>query len=117
MYSLKGVYDFTWLQEGLAVAPQPAAIVDVGGSHGLALRDAVRNNTFIPADRYVLFNFPEVIENTKKNVGKNVEKKPNDNGDLVIEEMLSPKQIPMKRLLGYHPHDGCGEEAECCVQV
>ncbi|KAL1980117.1 hypothetical protein VTN96DRAFT_4630 [Rasamsonia emersonii] len=72
MYSLKGVYDFGWLQEGLLAtgSGSRAAIVDVGGSHGLALRDAVRNNPFIPAERCVLFDLPEVIENTNKNLEK-----------------------------------------------
>ncbi|KAK4236136.1 O-methyltransferase-domain-containing protein [Achaetomium macrosporum] len=69
MYSLRGVYDFGWLREPLAAEneSQRPALVDVGGSHGLALCDAVRNNRFIPAERMVLFDLPQVIENTKKN--------------------------------------------------
>ncbi|KAL6797994.1 putative O-methyltransferase [Trichoderma sp. SZMC 28012] len=70
MYSLKGIYDFGWLREPLAAGPSRAAIVDIGGSHGLALRDAIRNNSFLPAERCVLFDLPQVIENTKKNVEK-----------------------------------------------
>ncbi|KAF7548822.1 hypothetical protein G7Z17_g6814 [Cylindrodendrum hubeiense] len=69
MYSLKGIYDFGWMRESLASESRPA-VVDVGGSHGLALRDAVRNNKFIPAERCILFDLPQVIENTKKNVEK-----------------------------------------------
>ncbi|RAL02535.1 putative O-methyltransferase [Aspergillus ibericus CBS 121593] len=69
MYSLKGVYDFSWMQDALASSSRPA-IVDVGGSHGLALRDAVTNNRFIPAERCILYDLPQVIENTTKNVEK-----------------------------------------------
>jgi hypothetical protein len=72
MYSLKGVYDFGWMKEALASSSR-VAIVDVGGSHGLALSDAVRNNSFIPAERCVLYDLPQVIENTKKNVEKDAD--------------------------------------------
>ncbi|KAI1293947.1 putative O-methyltransferase [Xylaria venustula] len=70
MYSLKGIYDFGWMKEKLSASPSRAAIVDIGGSHGLALSDACRNNSFIPAERCAVFDLPEVIENTKKNVGR-----------------------------------------------
>ncbi|KAF9768358.1 hypothetical protein IL306_014359 [Fusarium sp. DS 682] len=69
MYSLKGIYDFSWMREPLASSSRPA-IVDIGGSHGLALRDAIRNNKLIPAERCILYDLPQVIENTKKNVIK-----------------------------------------------
>ncbi|RKK07535.1 hypothetical protein BFJ66_g16929 [Fusarium oxysporum f. sp. cepae] len=73
MYSLKGIYDFSWMREPLASGTRPA-IVDIGGSHGLALSDAIRNNSFIPAERCILYDLPQVIENTKKNVVKEQDK-------------------------------------------
>jgi hypothetical protein len=69
IYSLKGVYDFGWMRaplESSGPVSRPA-IVDVGGSHGLALRDAIRNNPFIPAERCVVLDLPAVVENTRKN--------------------------------------------------
>ncbi|KAK0383744.1 hypothetical protein NLU13_9655 [Sarocladium strictum] len=63
MYSLKGVYDFGWLQDNLGET-QPA-IVDIGGSSGLALKDILAHNPFIPADRCVLYDLPPVVENTR----------------------------------------------------
>ena len=66
MYSLKGIYDFGWMQESLAAGSQPA-VVDVGGSHGLALRDILRSNSFIPAEKCVLYDLPEVVANTTEN--------------------------------------------------
>lgn len=66
MYSLRGVYDFSWLRGPLGGETQGRpALVDVGGSHGLALLDAMRNNPFIPPGRMVLFDLPQVVENTK----------------------------------------------------
>lgn len=70
MYSLRGVYDFTWMKAGLAADASRPAIVDIGGSHGLAIRDAVQNNGFIPAERCALFDLPNVIANTKETVAK-----------------------------------------------
>ncbi|KAF9775177.1 hypothetical protein IL306_006746, partial [Fusarium sp. DS 682] len=69
MYSLKGIYDFSWMREPLASGLLPA-IVNIGGSHGLALKDVIRNNKFLPAERCILYDLPQVIENTKKNVIK-----------------------------------------------
>lgn len=71
MYSLKGVYDFGWMEEALAEGGSRPAIVDVGGSHGLALKDAVRNNSFIEPERCMIYDLPEVIEATSKNAEKN----------------------------------------------
>ena len=70
MYSLKGVYDFQWLQ-GALWSPRPA-IVDVGGSSGYALRDALRNNPYIPPEKCVLFDLPQVVENTKNGLDESL---------------------------------------------
>jgi hypothetical protein len=70
MYSLKGIYDFGWMHDALTDGSR-IAIVDIGGSHGYALRDVLRNNTFIPAKTCVLYDLPGVIENTKRNLEKN----------------------------------------------
>lgn len=66
IYSLKGVYDFGWTQGALAGA-RPV-VVDVAGSSGLALRDVLRDNSFIPAERCAVFDLPKVIESTKSNL-------------------------------------------------
>lgn len=70
MYSLKGVYDFGWVH-GALTGVRPA-IVDVGGSSGLALRDILRNNTGIPAERCILMDIPKVIESTKNNLDESL---------------------------------------------
>lgn len=70
MYSLKGVYDFGWIREALAANQDRLAVVDIGGSHGKALRDIVRSNAYIPAERCAILDLPQVIENTRANVAK-----------------------------------------------
>ncbi|KUJ22233.1 putative O-methyltransferase [Mollisia scopiformis] len=70
MYSLKGIYDFGWLQETLAAGSR-FAVVDVGGSHGLALRDIVRSYSFISVERCAVYDLPQVVENTRKNLDQN----------------------------------------------
>lgn len=71
MYSLKGVYDFGWIREALDANTDRLAVVDIGGSHGKALRDIVRSNAYIPAERCAILDLPQVIENTRANVAKN----------------------------------------------
>ncbi|KAJ5592067.1 hypothetical protein N7537_008971 [Penicillium hordei] len=45
MYSLKGVYDFSWMEPQLTGSR--AALVDIGGSSGLVIKDTLANNSFI----------------------------------------------------------------------
>lgn len=69
IYSLNGVYDFGWMRPALLTESSRPALVDIGGSHGLALRDAVRSNkTFLPASRCAVFDLPEVVANTQTNI-------------------------------------------------
>ncbi|KAI0102472.1 putative O-methyltransferase [Nemania sp. FL0031] len=69
IYSLKGVYDFGWMQEILTqCGKNRPAVVDVGGSHGLALRDILEGNTFIPASQCAVFDLPKTIEEAKSKV-------------------------------------------------
>ncbi|KAH8664685.1 putative O-methyltransferase [Xylariales sp. PMI_506] len=66
MYSLKGIYDISWVKEG--IKPERPIFVDIGGSHGIALKDIVTTNDFIPAEQVVLFDLPGVSTNTKRNI-------------------------------------------------
>ncbi|KUI56378.1 Isoflavone-7-O-methyltransferase 8 [Cytospora mali] len=66
IYTLKGVYDFGWVQGALGEA-RPI-VVDIGGSSGRALLDILSFNHFIPAERCAVFDLPHVIEDTKKNL-------------------------------------------------
>lgn len=95
MYSLKGVYDFRWMQ-GVIWGPRPA-IVDVGGSSGYALRDFLRNNPFIPPEKCVLFDLPKVIENTKSNLDESLL-----SVQLVGGDMFEPYPEGLRGALVYH---------------
>ena len=66
MYSLKGIYDFSWAKAGMAA--NRLMFVDIGGSHGFALKDIVRYNDFVPPEQVVLFDLPGVVDNTEKNI-------------------------------------------------
>ncbi|OAA66677.1 O-methyltransferase, family 2 [Niveomyces insectorum RCEF 264] len=66
MYTLRGIYDMSWAKEG--IQPQRPVFVDVGGSHGLALKDILALNPFVSPEQVVLFDLAGVIENTKKNI-------------------------------------------------
>ncbi|XWW93084.1 hypothetical protein V2A60_001012 [Cordyceps javanica] len=68
IYSLKGVYDFAWMEEKLRSSqpddgggPTRPAIVDVGGGHGLALREIVADNPFIAPSRCAVFDLPKTV--------------------------------------------------------
>ncbi|KAJ5962614.1 hypothetical protein N7501_007555 [Penicillium viridicatum] len=63
MYSLKGVYDFSWMEPQLTGSR--AALVDIGGSSGLAIKDTLANNSFIAPERCALYDLPMVVESTK----------------------------------------------------
>lgn len=94
MYSLKGVYDFRWMQ-GAVWGLRPA-IIDVGGSSGFALRDAIRNNPFIPAEKCVLYDLPQVIENTKNNLDESLR-----TAQLVAGDMFEPYPENLRGALVY----------------
>ncbi|KAI0447631.1 O-methyltransferase-domain-containing protein, partial [Xylaria telfairii] len=69
IYSIKGVYDFSWMQGVLSQSGSDRpAVVDVGGSHGLALRDILNDNAFIPASQCTVFDLPKTIEQAKNNM-------------------------------------------------
>jgi len=74
MYSLKGVYDFSWLQKTLN--DSRPAIVDVGGSSGLAMKDIIQNNEWLPAQKCCLFDLPPVVQQTESNLEANDTLKP-----------------------------------------
>ena len=66
IYTLKGVYDFGWMQSALG-GGRPV-VVDVGGSSGRALLDILSFNDFIPAERCAVLDLPQAIEDTKRNL-------------------------------------------------
>ncbi|EAW07629.1 putative O-methyltransferase [Aspergillus clavatus NRRL 1] len=69
IYSLQGVYDFSWVQEVLAQPDNTRpAIVDIGGSHGLALGEILENNKFVPAARCAVFDLPKTIEAARSKI-------------------------------------------------
>ena len=63
IFSMKGVHNFSWMQD------QPGALegtrplfVDIGGNNCVALRDVLRDNAFLPADRCTIFDLPRAIK-------------------------------------------------------
>ena len=64
MYSMKGVYDLGWVEEAIE-QPRPA-FVDIGGSAGFAVKDVLRNNSFIPAEKCFIVDLPQVVETTRQ---------------------------------------------------
>jgi hypothetical protein len=70
IYPIKDVYDFGWLRELLATPPgsKHPVIVDIGGSHGLALKEILNDNTFVPAQRCAVFDLPKTVEQAQNNL-------------------------------------------------
>ncbi|KAK3935591.1 putative O-methyltransferase [Diplogelasinospora grovesii] len=65
IHSLKGVYDFNWMHGVLGQSGERPVIVDMGGGSGLALRDILVDNAFIPSERCFVFDLPQAINETK----------------------------------------------------
>ncbi|KAM0124284.1 hypothetical protein ACHAO1_011092 [Botrytis cinerea] len=63
MYSLQGTYDFSWMEPKLT--GERLAVIDIGGSSALGIKDILDHNTFIPAQRCALLDLPQVVETTK----------------------------------------------------
>lgn len=69
IYSLKDVYDFSYVREVLVEADTTRpAIVDIGGSHGLALGEILVDNAFIPAAQCTVFDLPKTIKTITSNI-------------------------------------------------
>ncbi|ATY61559.1 O-methyltransferase, putative [Cordyceps militaris] len=62
IYSMKGVYDFGWMEEMLVARPARPAIVDVGGGHGLALQEIMAEHAFVPPSQCTVLDLPKTIE-------------------------------------------------------
>lgn len=67
IYPLKGLYDFGWIEPKLKAASsssrdaQRPAIVDIGGSTGLALRQILADYPFVPASRCAVLDLPKTV--------------------------------------------------------
>ncbi|KAK1708570.1 O-methyltransferase-domain-containing protein [Colletotrichum lupini] len=59
---LTGIYDFGWVATKLSEQHDRPLLVDVGGSKGHAIKAIMKENPFIPADRIVLQDRDEVIQ-------------------------------------------------------
>ncbi|EFQ25848.1 O-methyltransferase [Colletotrichum graminicola M1.001] len=59
---LEGIYDFSWVREKVPEDHDRPIFVDVGGSKGHAIRAILKENPFLPADRVILQDRDEVIE-------------------------------------------------------
>ncbi|KAJ4421150.1 endopolyphosphatase [Gnomoniopsis sp. IMI 355080] len=65
IYSFKGLYDFGWMRT--SVGTGRPAIVDVGGSHGLALLDILEDNLFISPEQCAVFDLPQTVRAARSN--------------------------------------------------
>ncbi|KXH60270.1 O-methyltransferase [Colletotrichum salicis] len=59
---LAGIYDFGWVETKLSEQHDRLILVDVGGSKGHAIKAIMKENPFLPADRIILQDRDEVIE-------------------------------------------------------
>ncbi|KAF4487666.1 Methyltransferase fsa4 [Colletotrichum fructicola Nara gc5] len=59
---LVGMYDFNWVKSKLAEDKDRVILVDVGGGKGHAIKAILNENPFIPAERVVLEDRDEIIE-------------------------------------------------------
>ncbi|GKT46256.1 methyltransferase fsa4 [Colletotrichum spaethianum] len=59
---LEGIYDFSWVEAKLLKEHNRPIFVDVGGSKGHAIKAILKENTFLPAERVVLQDRDDVIE-------------------------------------------------------
>jgi hypothetical protein len=63
---ITGFYDFGWVAEKAAEDPLRVLFVDVGGGKGQAIKAITKENPFIPLNRTVLEDRPDVIEEVKR---------------------------------------------------
>ncbi|CAO2648214.1 Nn.00g074810.m01.CDS01 [Neocucurbitaria sp. VM-36] len=70
IYPIKDVYDFAWVREALRTQSgnDRPAIVDIGGSHGLALKEILNDNTFIPPERCAVLDLPNAVEQAQSSL-------------------------------------------------
>ncbi|KAJ0164647.1 Demethylsterigmatocystin 6-O-methyltransferase, partial [Colletotrichum tanaceti] len=59
---LGGIYDFGWVKSKLSEGNDNPIFVDVGGSKGHAIKAILEENPFLPAERVILQDRDEVIE-------------------------------------------------------
>lgn len=59
---LEGIYDFGWVESKLSEGSDRPIFVDVGGSKGHAIKAILEENPFLPAERVILQDRDEVIE-------------------------------------------------------
>ncbi|KAK2745075.1 o-methyltransferase [Colletotrichum kahawae] len=59
---LVGMYDFSWVKLKLSENEDRVILVDVGGGKGHAIKAILNENPFIPAERVVLEDRDEIIE-------------------------------------------------------
>ncbi|WQF90078.1 Putative O-methyltransferase domain, S-adenosyl-L-methionine-dependent methyltransferase superfamily [Colletotrichum destructivum] len=59
---LEGIYDFGWVESKLSEGNDSPVFVDVGGSKGHAIKAILEENPFLPAERVILQDRDEVIE-------------------------------------------------------
>nr|A0A2Z5XAK6.1 RecName: Full=Methyltransferase phm5; AltName: Full=Phomasetin biosynthesis cluster protein 5 [Pyrenochaetopsis sp.]BBC43188.1 methyltransferase [Pyrenochaetopsis sp.] len=74
IFPMKGLYDFAWLREALEdhIGAESPAIVDIGGSHGLALKELLAENPFIPSKRCAVLDFPQTVEQAQQNLDEDL---------------------------------------------
>ncbi|OHF03869.1 O-methyltransferase [Colletotrichum orchidophilum] len=63
---LAGIYDFSWVEAKLSEQHDRPILVDVGGSKGHVIKAIMKENRFLPADRIILQDRDEVIEQVAK---------------------------------------------------
>lgn len=95
MYSLKGVYDFGWVPA--AQVGTRAAVVDIGGSSGLALKDILKNNPSIPGNKCALYDLPRVVEHTKSTCDASL-----TDIQFVGGDVLQPFPVQLRGACVYH---------------
>lgn len=109
LYPMKGVYDFSWMQQqpGSLAGDRPV-FVDIGGSGGLALRDMLSDNPFIPTERCAVFDLPKTIENTASSLDpalKSIQLVPGSIFDPLPPAVRGSLTYQFRRILNDFPDD------------
>ncbi|KAK1966839.1 O-methyltransferase [Colletotrichum sublineola] len=59
---IEGIYDFSWVEAKLSEEAERPIFVDVGGGKGHAIKAILKENSFLPAERVILQDRKDVIE-------------------------------------------------------
>ena len=98
LVSLKGIYDFGWVNPALDPnhSPDRTLIVDVGGGKGQGLKAIFKDFPYIPASRCALVDRPDVLEENARDDEEELRAVKPVEGDMFKEQPVKGTFTPFR---------------------